>query len=419
MANHEHFESYIDLQSFSELLEQSILPQLHTNEYVQGLTHNFYRYPARMYPGLVHALVERFSNRDDYILDPFMGGGTTVVEALATGRQAIGFDTNSLAYFITRVKTTPLSEYDEVAVHSALCRPYEQPTEVASRTPVRLRYLENVPVEAIPIFGELLSRATSLYYPRQERFARCAVLRVGQWALDSRTRLPTEAQLVHAVGESVDEMLHGLREFVERARAHRIPKNRLTGRRLLLRRSAVGAEQDPRLYRVLRQPRLVITSPPYPGVHVLYHRWQVHGRRETPAPYWFIGAKDGNSASYYTMGSRTSLGLDNYFASIVAAFRSVRAIVHPDAVVVQVVAFADADRQLPRFLAAMEAAGFCELLPKGVDRADLWRIVPNRKWYNRTGASPVPARELLLFHRPCPAGIADAASRPARGSASE
>jgi hypothetical protein len=42
-----------------------------------------------------------------------------------------------------------------------------------------------------------------------------------------------------------------------------------------------------------RKAKLIVTSPPYPGVHVLYHRWHVDGRRETPAPYWIAGCNDG------------------------------------------------------------------------------------------------------------------------------
>ena len=54
-------------------------------------------------------------------------------------------------------------------------------------------------------------------------------------------------------------------------------------------RSAVGIEEEPEMLR--RLPiKLVLTSPPYPGVHVLYHRWQVQGRRETPAPFWIVTA---------------------------------------------------------------------------------------------------------------------------------
>jgi hypothetical protein len=73
---------------------------------VSGLTHNFYRYPARFSPKLVRAAIEAFSAPGDLILDPFMGGGTTLVEALALGRHAVGTDISSLAAFVTEVKTT-------------------------------------------------------------------------------------------------------------------------------------------------------------------------------------------------------------------------------------------------------------------------------------------------------------------------
>src|SRR6478752_7222592 len=75
---------------------------------VQGWTHNFYRYPARFSPHFARAAIEQFSKRGDLICDPYMGGGTTLVEALAAGRHAVGNDLNSLAAFIARVKTTPI-----------------------------------------------------------------------------------------------------------------------------------------------------------------------------------------------------------------------------------------------------------------------------------------------------------------------
>jgi len=42
------------------------------------------------------------------ILDPFMGGGTTVVEALRLGCQVIGIDLNPVAWFIVKTETTPV-----------------------------------------------------------------------------------------------------------------------------------------------------------------------------------------------------------------------------------------------------------------------------------------------------------------------
>ena len=83
---------------------------------ISGLTHNFYRHPARFSPSFASAAIKLFSKRGDLILGPYMGGGTTVIEAMISGRRVIGVDLNSLAVFITKVKTTALTkgEIEEV-----------------------------------------------------------------------------------------------------------------------------------------------------------------------------------------------------------------------------------------------------------------------------------------------------------------
>lgn len=53
---------------------------------VQGLTHNFYRYPARFSPQFARTAIELFSKPGDVVLDPYVGGGTTIVEASVLNR---------------------------------------------------------------------------------------------------------------------------------------------------------------------------------------------------------------------------------------------------------------------------------------------------------------------------------------------
>ena len=48
---------------------------------VSGHTHDFYRYPARFSPSFAASVIKIFSDPYDLIIDPFMGGGTTLVEA--------------------------------------------------------------------------------------------------------------------------------------------------------------------------------------------------------------------------------------------------------------------------------------------------------------------------------------------------
>ena len=44
-------------------------------------------------------MIELFSKPGDLVVDPFMGGGTTAIEANVQSRNYIGFDNNHLAYF--------------------------------------------------------------------------------------------------------------------------------------------------------------------------------------------------------------------------------------------------------------------------------------------------------------------------------
>ncbi len=57
---------------------------------------------------VVHHYIQNFSNRNDLILDPFGGGGSTLIEALMTNRKAIHIDLNPLSIFITKSLVTPV-----------------------------------------------------------------------------------------------------------------------------------------------------------------------------------------------------------------------------------------------------------------------------------------------------------------------
>jgi SAM-dependent methyltransferase len=374
---------------------------LHSKHRVVGLTHNFYRYPARFSPELARQLISEFSTPNDYVLDPFMGGGTTIVEALASGRRAIGIDINELACFVTRVKTTPLSERDA----EELLRWVDSLDVCSSQSSGALEHhldprIRNIPDSLRDVFETAIESLQYLRFPRQRRFARCALLKVGQWALDCKSVLPTQEQLCERLRSAIREMLDGLRELVKVAHGAGIHTNKITAYRILIR----GSVNDQRLWESVldngNSPRLVLTSPPYPGVHVLYHRWQVLGRRETPAPYWLADLRDGHGASYYTMGGRSAFGLQNYFTSLQNGFRNLRSVLSPDTIVVQLVAFSQTDSQLPQYLAALAGAGYEPIyLPSIASPGYHIRTVPNRKWYANLQAEQDASQELLLIHR--------------------
>ena len=123
------------------------------------------------------------------------------------------------------------------------------------------------------------------------------------------------------------------------------------------------------------------------------------GETGNTRPYWIADIRDGHSESYYTMGSRSALGMKNYFTDLTSAFGNLRQIIAPDASVVQLVSFSDTAVQLPLYLEAMAVAGFEETRIGEIESRQV-RSVPNRKWYNQWRPANDASREVLLIHRP-------------------
>lgn len=395
----------------SPRLAEYFLNAVYDRKRVAGMTHDFYRYPARFSPSFARAAIRTFSNKEDVVLDPFMGGGTTLVEAAASGRQAIGCDINALGVFVSRVKTTLLSDADISEVrqwadslpavvnsargshwfHQGVDAGYMRNLDDAQTKPLRMvlesivQHIQNLPSEV------------------QQGFARCALLRTAQWALDCRKDVPTVDQFAQRLSVHVNRMIEGMKQY----RRAVLQQPRWTERGyetpvVCLNRSAIGIDADKDVRR-FPKPKLILTSPPYPGVHIIYNRWQVRGRKETAAPFWIANCLDGNGESYYTFGSRRQKGLSSYFQQLEAAFRSIRWVAAPRAFVIQMIAFSDPSWQLERYLAAMVRAGFREVkFPHFVDSPDgrIWRSVPNRKWYAAKDHANVSRYEAVLFHQP-------------------
>lgn len=88
-----------------------------SGENTKEYSHCFHTYPAMMIPQVARELINRYKNKDTkLIFDPYMGSGTTLVEAKLAGINSIGTDLNPLARLITKVKTEKLKteEIDEI-----------------------------------------------------------------------------------------------------------------------------------------------------------------------------------------------------------------------------------------------------------------------------------------------------------------
>ena len=76
-----------------------------TKEY----THCLHNYPAMMIPQIARELLNRYGTPNGWVLDPYCGTGTSLVEASMFGMNGVGCDINPLVRLIATAKTTPIS----------------------------------------------------------------------------------------------------------------------------------------------------------------------------------------------------------------------------------------------------------------------------------------------------------------------
>ncbi|MDI6755399.1 MAG: DNA methyltransferase [Thermodesulfobacteriota bacterium] len=111
--------------------------------------------PAHKADGAPTDLMEEFykdhthdpDTKGKTILDPFMGGGTTVVEALRLGCNVIGIDLNPVAWFIVKTEVEPI---DLKELQEAFKRLAERPVEWNGGKPLKETLLNLYKTEVEP-----------------------------------------------------------------------------------------------------------------------------------------------------------------------------------------------------------------------------------------------------------------------------
>lgn len=84
-------------------LSKSIKAQPHSPPYMM---HKFW---ARRPHNVFKELIAHYTKTGDIILDPFCGGGVTVVEGLQLQRKVVGIDLNPLAAYVTEMEVAPVN----------------------------------------------------------------------------------------------------------------------------------------------------------------------------------------------------------------------------------------------------------------------------------------------------------------------
>jgi hypothetical protein len=239
-------------------------------------TQGFHAWPGRMHPHTARTLVNHLPP-DALIADPFMGGGTVVVEAMLSGRGVYGADLNPVAIEVawarTRAWTKPQLEafIEEVVRCIRGCREYRKEH---TRAPDHFFQTEGEwydPPALMEVWGltEQICRQPDRAMLRMLRACLSSILvKVSRQASDSVTRKDRDHQWVPR--GRVEDL------FLRRAQEH--ADNLSTLSRRLPRQAAeptlVLADATQPLGIEPGTVTAIVSSPPYPGTYdyVEHHR---------------------------------------------------------------------------------------------------------------------------------------------------
>ena len=303
---------------------ESELPERERTKHV----HRLHPYLGKFVPQLVEALLARYVRPGGRVLDPFAGSGTTLVQALESGYDAVGVDVAAFNALLTAVKTR---EYDlarleeEVRdVRLRLGRSAEQPQgfvrewfapEAAAEL---LHFRSLVPdYEHADVLRVVLARAArsarltthfDLDFPR-------APQRGEYWCHKHRRMCRPVESALKFLTRYLDDTAARIGRFAE----VRDP-----------RRAAVVLHGDTRELELGGPYDGVVTSPPYPGL-IDYHEQHRYA-------YELLGLDDRRERELGAAARGTSReAVEEYTAGIAAVLARVRGVLRPGASVCIVV----------------------------------------------------------------------------------
>jgi hypothetical protein len=293
------------------------LPQVQRTKHVHGL----HPYLGKFIPQLVDVFLERLFKPGDRVYDPFVGSGTTLVQANAFGAHGVGCDISAFNCLLAKVKT---ARYSLGSLEMALRVTYEESRRIRHTidvgrasdwlrrwyAPRALRELLAYRVAAEPLHA-LTRDVAHVVLSRSARSAR----QTPHFDLDFPRRPVSESYYCHKhkrICAPVEEADKFLRRYTADT-ARRI-------REFASVRTSAGSSvlhEDSRAVELQLVPTGIITSPPYPGL-IDYHEQHRYA-------YELLGLEDRRKAELGRAQRGTSRSaIDEYVEGMALVFANAR-----------------------------------------------------------------------------------------------
>ncbi len=332
--------SEIDLElSWSE----AELPQVERTKHVHGL----HPYLGKYVPQLVEIFLRRYFLPGQLVFDPFVGSGTTLVEANVFGADAVGCDISAFNCLLSRVKTTTYSLGGlELSLKAALEEARQAgpaPIHTASDW-LRTWYAPRALGELLRYYEVASERlddpawdVAKIILSRAARSARLTT----HFDLDF-PKAPTTAEYFCHKHKRVCRPVEEAEKFLARYTRDTVRRIR-EFTEVRTEQSIDVLHDDARTLRLDAKPHGIITSPPYPGL-IDYHEQHRYS-------YELVGLRDRSHEEIGAAAKGTSnRAVSVYVADMTSVFANAADQLEPGAPIVIVVN--DSRNLYPSILAA-------------------------------------------------------------------
>jgi hypothetical protein len=323
----EELYAQIDLElSWSE----RDLPERERTKHV----HRLHPYLGKFIPQLVEVLLERYVPRGGRVLDPFAGSGTTLVQSLESGYDAVGVDVAAFNCLLMRVKTVRYNLFAlEKDIRDALRRLTSVTATSQGQSPghgyIRRWYAPQAARELLA-FRSLVDEyehadVLRIVLARAARSARLTT----HFDLDF-PRLPQRGPYWCHKHRRECRPIDRASHFLQRYGLDTVRRVREFARARDTERAAGVVHGDAREVALTGEFDALITSPPYPGL-IDYHEQHRYA-------YELLGLDDVRELEVGAAASGTSrAAIAAYCDGIVAVLCNVREALRPGAPVAIVV----------------------------------------------------------------------------------
>jgi site-specific DNA-methyltransferase (cytosine-N4-specific) len=246
--------------------------------------HSIHPYPAKFIAQIPRGLIDLFHpGASTVVLDPFCGSGTTLVEAIDAGLDAIGIDLNPIACLISSVKTDPLA-FDLGPLISDVVANAQRLFQAGPLTVPEIPRLDHWfkpdVQRALTAISGIIDKGADSAAKNALRLALSnIVVGVSNQESDTRYAAIEKNQLTELVFHRFERAARAINSAVWNFRTSLL---RQVGKATVIRADVLKLKPAD----LPRKIGLVITSPPYPNAYEywLYHKYRMYWLGFDPIP---------------------------------------------------------------------------------------------------------------------------------------